>query len=276
MNLGEIRKIKAVMDLYGVRPNPDLGQNFLIDRKYLDQIIESAQPLTGQTVLEIGPGLGILTQKLCREAKEVLAVEIDPKLIEILRTVCIKHNNLVVKNIDIRQLNIERLGRYKVVANIPYYLTSNIIRKFLESENKPSEMILLVQKEVAQRICAMPSRMSLLSVSVQFYCNPKLVGVVPRDAFYPAPQVDSAIIKLNIYKTPIFSDVDSVKFFRLVRAGFNEKRKQLANAISGALGEDKNQIALMLRSVNINPERRAETLSLAEWRAFYKIYYGQN
>lgn len=274
MNLGEIRKIKAVLDLYGVRPNPDLGQNFLVEAKYLDQIIETAEPLEGETVLEIGPGLGVLTQRLCRRAREVLAIEIDPKMVEILKTVCIKATNLTVRTMDIRQIDPKNLKDYKLVANIPYYLTSNIIRKFLEAENKPKEMVLLVQKEVAQRLCALPPRMSVLSISVQFYCNPKLIEIVPRDAFYPTPQVDSAIVKLSTYSSPIFHDVVPEKFFRLVKAGFGEKRKQLANSISGAFGEDKAKIIEILKNAGVHPERRAETLNLAEWRAIYKVYYG--
>lgn len=274
MNLGEIRKIRAVLELYGAKPNPDLGQNFLVEAKYLDQIIEASEPLSGKKVLEIGPGMGVLTQRLCKHSREVLAVEIDPKMVEILKTVCIKHNNLTVRTKDIRTIETKNLGSYKLIANIPYYLTSNIIRKFLEEKNKPTEMVLLVQKEVAQRLSATPPRMSVLSVSVQFYSNPKLISLVPRDAFYPIPKVDSAIVKLNVYSTPIFHDVIPEKFFRLVKAGFGEKRKQLANAISGAFGEDKTKIVEILKNAGIHPERRAETLSLAEWRAIYKVYYG--
>lgn len=274
MNLGEIRKIKAVLNLYGTKPNTDLGQHFLVEPKYLDQIVEAAEPLSGETVLEIGPGMGVLTQRLCREAREVYAVEIDSKMVEILKTACIKFANLTVRNLDIRTMDPTGLGSYKLVANLPYYITSKIIRKFLEEKNLPKEMVLLVQKEVAQRICAVPPRMSTLAISVQFYGKPKMIDIVPREAFYPTPQVDSAILKIETYKTPIFHDVNPEKFFRLVKAGFSEKRKQLANSISGSFGEDKNKITEILKKAGIHPERRAETLTLAEWRTLYKVYYG--
>lgn len=273
MNLGEIRKIKDILSMYGAKPNTDLGQHFLVEEKYLEQIVDSSQPLEGQKVLEIGPGMGVLTHRLTRQAREVLAIEYDPKMVEILKTLCIKCTNLTVRTMDIMQFDPSDIGTYKVVANVPYYITSKILRKFLEEKNKPTEMVLLVQKEVAERICATPNRMSVLSVSVQFYGKVQLVGIVPRDAFYPTPQVSSAIIKITTYKTPIFSDVNPEKFFALVKSGFGEKRKQLSNSLLGFGPYEKEEVIKMLKSAGINPERRAETLSLAEWRQLYKQYY---
>lgn len=273
MNLGEIRKIKDILALYGAKPNTDLGQHFLVEQKYLEQIIDSASPLRKELVLEIGPGMGVLTRLLSKEAREVLAVELDPKMVEILKTVCLKCTNLTVKTMDIRNFDPTGIGDYVIVANLPYYITSLVLRKFLEEKNKPKEMILLVQKEVAERICATPNRMSLLSISVQFYGNPKMIGVVPREAFYPTPQVSSAIVKINTYKTPLFSDVNPEKFFTLVKSGFSEKRKQLINSMQGFGPYDKEEVAEKLKHAGIHPERRAETLSLAEWRALYKEYY---
>lgn len=272
MNVGEIRKIKQLLEMYGARPNKDLGQNFLVEDKYLEQIIDAAEPLDGKKVLEIGPGLGVLTKKLSKKAKEVIAIEVDGRMVSILKTVCLKCTNLTVKEMDIRNFDPTSFGDYKIVANIPYYITSHVIRKFLEEKNKPEEMIILVQKEVANRICAKPNRMSTLSVSVQFYGTPEIIGIVPREAFYPTPQVHSAIIKIKTYKTPIFTDVDVDKFFTLVKTGFGEKRKQLVNSLA-SLGYDKEELKKMLKKVNVNPERRAETLSLAEWRAIYKVFY---
>lgn len=271
--LGEIRKIKEILSLYGARPNTDLGQHFLYEKKYLEQIIEAAEPLEGQKVVEIGPGIGVLTRGLSRRSKEVLAIEIDPKMVEILKTVCIDCVNLTVRTMDIRTFDPTGIGDYKVVANVPYYITSFILRKFLEEKNKPKEMVLLVQKEVAQKITATPNRMSTLSVAVQFYGNAKLVGMVPREAFYPTPQVDSAIIKITTYKTPLFPNVVPEKFFRLVKAGFGEKRKQLANSLSGGFGESKEWIIEIIKKAGIDPERRAETLSLEEWYHLYQVYY---
>ena len=274
MNLGDIRKIKQILSAYGVRPDSDLGQNFLMEPKYLDQIIEAAEPLKGTVALEIGPGMGVLTRELARRSREVIAVEIDPKLAEIAKTVCLHCTNLTVRNMDVRQYDPTGIGDYKLVANIPYYLTSHIVRKFLEEKNKPKDIILMIQKEVANRICATPNKMNMLAVSVQYYANPKLIGIVPREAFYPTPQVDSAIIKITPYTTPLFSDVNAEKFFRLVKAGFGEKRKQLANSISGGFGEDKERIIEVLKSAGVHPERRAETVTLAEWRQIYLKYYG--
>ncbi len=272
MEVGDIRKIKELLKLYGAQPNTDLGQHFLIDKKYLEKIIDAAKPLEDKTVLEIGPGLGILTKALSKAAREVVAIEVDGRMVSILKTVCLKCTNLTVREMDARKFDPTNLGDYKLVANIPYYLTSHIIRKFLEEKNKPEQMVLLVQKEVADRICAKPNRMSLLSVSVQFYGSPKYIGMVPREAFYPTPQVNSAIVKISTYKTPLFADVDGDKFFRLVKTGFSEKRKQLINSLS-SLGYNKEELGELLTAIEINPERRAETLSLQEWRKIYKKVY---
>lgn len=272
MNVGEIRRIKKLLEMYGAKPNKDLGQHFLLEEKYLNQIVEAAEPLENRKVLEIGPGLGTLTKKLSKRAKEVIAVEVDGRMVSILKTVCLKCTNLIVKEADIRNYDPTSLGDYKIVANLPYYLTSNIIRKFLEEKNKPEEMVILVQREVAERICAKPNRMSVLSVAVQFYGAPEVVGVVPREAFYPTPQVDSAIVKIKTYKTPLFGDVNLGNFFNLVKSGFGEKRKQLVNSLA-SLGYNKEELRGTLKKAGINPERRAETLSLAEWRIVYKIFY---
>ncbi len=273
MNLGEIRKIKDILSMYGAKPNTDLGQHFLFEQKYLEQIVDAAEPLEGKKVLEIGPGMGVLTRQLTQRAKDVIAIELDPKMVEILKTMCIKCTNLTVKTMDIIGFDPSDLGDYKIVANVPYYITSKILRKFLEEKNKPTDMVLLVQKEVAERICATPNRMSMLSISVQFYGTAKLITIVPRDAFYPTPQVSSAVIKISTYKTPIFSDVNPEKFFTLVKSGFGEKRKQLANSMLSFGPYSKEEVIQKLKKAGVNPERRAETLSLAEWRQIYKQYY---
>ncbi len=204
--------------------------------------------------------------------EEVIAIEVDGRMVSILKTFCLKCTNLTVKEMDVRNFDPSLLGDYKIVANLPYYLTSHIIRKFLEEKNKPEQMVILVQKEVADRICAKPNRMNMLAASVQFYGEPTIIDVVPRDAFYPAPQVSSAIVRINLYKTPLFSDVSADKFFRLIKAGFGEKRKQLINSLA-SLGYDKEELAGLLKKAGVSPERRAETLSLAEWRNVYKVFY---
>lgn len=273
MNIGEIKRIKDILRMFGARPNSDLGQNFLIEKKYLDTILEAAGDLQGEKVLEVGPGMGVLTKELAKRAESVLALEIDPRMVDIVKMACLKCTNLTVKTQDVRTFDPTAIGDYKVVANLPYYLTSYILRKFLEEKNKPKEMVLLVQKEVAQKVTAVPPKMSLLAISVQFYGSPKLVEIVPRDAFYPTPQVDSAIIKISTYRTPIFSDVVPDKFFNLVRSGFSEKRKQLGNSLATYSPFSKEELATRLRSVGIDPERRAETLTLDDWHRIYRIYY---
>jgi 16S rRNA (adenine1518-N6/adenine1519-N6)-dimethyltransferase len=219
--------------------------------------------------------MGILTRELCKKAKEVTAIELDPAMVAVLKTSCIKHSNLRVINDDVLKFNPSGIGAYKVVSNVPYYITSAIIKLFLEAENKPEEMVLLVQREVAERICAKPSRMSTLAVAVQFYGNPSIVGIVPRSSFYPAPKVDSAIVKIKVYKRPLF-DVNTKLFFRLVRAGFAEKRKQLENSLSHSLCITKEESEKLLIHANINPQARAETLNLKDWYNLYKSYLKNN
>jgi 16S rRNA (adenine1518-N6/adenine1519-N6)-dimethyltransferase len=273
MNLGEVRRIKDILKMFGARPNSDLGQNFLIEKKYLETILEAAEPLSDAKVLEVGPGMGVLTRELSRKAEEVIAVEVDPRMVEIVKMACLKCTNLTVKTQDIRKFDPSDLGDYKVVANLPYYLTSFILRKFLEEKNKPKEMVILIQKEVAQKVTAAPPKMSLLSISVQFYGSPKLIEIVPRDAFYPTPQVDSAILKISTYRTPIFPDVVPEKFFNLVRAGFSEKRKMLSNSLSSYSPYLKDELEKRIRAAGIDPDRRAETLTLEDWYRLYQTYY---
>lgn len=271
MDLTDITEIKRTLKAYGAYPQKDLGQHFLIDHKSLESIVEAADLTGRERVVEVGPGMGILTKELCKKAKEVLALELDRSMIAIVKTTCIKHTNLKVENVDILKYNTDELGEYKVVANVPYYITSAIIRLFLESSNKPEEMVLLIQREVAERICAKPSRMSVLAVSVQFYSNPSIVEVVPRTAFFPAPKVDSAILKIRVYKKPLF-DVDSKLFFRIVKAGFGEKRKQLVNSLSGGLVLSKEVIEDLLKIANVSTTARAESLTMMDWYNIYNAY----
>jgi len=271
MDLTDITEIKRTLKAYGAFANKDLGQHFLIDEKSLEGIVEAADIQKSERIVEVGPGMGILTKELCKKAKEVVAIELDRSMIAIVKTSCIKHTNLRVENVDILKYDTSELGEYKVVANLPYYITSAVIRLFLESQNKPEELVILIQREVAERICAKPSRMSVLAVSVQFYGNPSIVEVVPRTAFFPAPKVDSAILKIKVYKKPLF-DVDKRIFFRIVKAGFHEKRKQLINSLSGGLLLDKDIVEDMLKTAGINPMIRAEGLAMVDWYNLYKVY----
>jgi 16S rRNA (adenine1518-N6/adenine1519-N6)-dimethyltransferase len=270
-----------------VRAKKSLGQNFLQDRTYLDKIVEAAELAPDDLVLEIGPGQGALTRELAAHAGGVIAVELDDRLITPLRAmfatqldrVQIGHGDILeldpVALVDqwVNQLLTRQSaplappasgGAYKVVANLPYYITSAVLRQLLEATRPPTRAVVLVQLEVAQRICARPGDMSLLAVSVQYYAQPQLVERVPAGAFRPIPQVDSAILRLDVNPEPAV-DVAAGPFFTVVRAGFGQKRKQLLNSLSAGLGRPKPEIVAALQCAAIDPMRRAETLALAEW-----------
>ena len=220
----------------------------------------------GDTILEVGPGIGVLTQALAERGERVVAIEKDETMIEILKETVKDFKNIEVINADILKIDPADYklanGKYKIVANIPYYLTSPLIRKFLEEKNRPTEIILMLQKEVAQRICSTPPDMSLLSVSVQFYAEPKIISYVSKNCFWPAPKIDSAIIKIvpeNKYSVP--TDL----FFKVVKAGFSQPRKQLAGNLSKTLEIEKKKTAEWLLKNGIEPKQRAETLSVSNW-----------
>ncbi len=267
MDLTSVETIKNLLSKYNTHPNKIMGQNFLIDKAVFDKIIETAQLTSEDTVLEIGPGIGNLTIELAQKVKRVIAIEKDRIMIEILKETLkdyknieiIQGNALLTKNYSLPTTH------YKLVANIPYYLTSPLIRKFLEEENGPDEMILMVQKEVAQRICSTPPDMSLLAVSVQFYAKAEIISYVSKECFWPSPKVDSAIIKIVPHDSALISADFRATFFKVVKAGFSQPRKQLTNNLSKSLGKDKNQINLWLLKNKINPEQRAGTLSIAQW-----------
>ena len=268
MNLASPTVIKNLLSKYETRPSKGLGQNFLIDKKILEKIIESADIKPSDIILEVGPGIGTLTQELAKQAKQVIAVEKDETMIEILKETLPDYKNIDIIHDDILKIEkIEKLKNYKVVANIPYYLTSPLIRKFLECDNPPSEMILMLQKEVAQRICSKPPNMSLLAVSVQFYADAKIVSYVSKNCFWPSPKIDSAIIKIIPRESRAFAGANFVKtFFKVVKAGFSQPRKQLAGNLSKMLKKEKSQVEKWLVENKINPIQRAETLSVEDWK----------
>jgi 16S rRNA (adenine1518-N6/adenine1519-N6)-dimethyltransferase len=265
---------KELMRRFGVNPKQSLAQNFLMDAEQLARIAAAAALTATDTVLEIGPGLGSLTQYLAAQAGRVVAVELDDRLIEILRSHFGTQPHVQVVHGDILTLEPGALVRaddsdapvaYKVVANLPYYITSAVLRHLLEADHRPTQIVVLVQKEVAERICAAPGDLSLLAVSVQFYAEPTLVQRVPASAFHPAPKVDSAVLRLAVRPHPAVPDVNPDAFFRVARAGFSQKRKQLANTLSAGLHLPKADLITLLNNQGIDPTRRAETLTLAEW-----------
>lgn len=252
-----------------MNPKKSLGQHWLHDEAALDAMVATADVKSGDTILEIGPGLGALTQKLLAAGANVHAVEFDQELIPKLQTKFANMSQFSLENTDILKFDFAKLpAGYKVAANIPYYLTSNLLRVMCESSNPFNAAALLVQKEVAERVSSSQGQMSLLSVSVQFYCDVSLGRTVPAELFSPPPKVDSQILKLA-YRGPKFTDVDRAEFFRLVKAGFSEKRKKLRSSLSGGLGMSKAEAEELLGEAGIDPGLRAQNLSLDDW---YKLY----
>jgi 16S rRNA (adenine1518-N6/adenine1519-N6)-dimethyltransferase len=246
-------------------PKKSLGQHWLFDSKSLGAICDEADITVDDTILEIGPGLGPLTVELTARAKEVIAVELDDKLARELPSRVPAHN-LRVFHADFLKFDLSQLlAGYKVVANVPYYVTSLIIRTLLESSTPPAVTVLLVQKEVAARLAAAPGDMSVLAVSAQLYADVTLGPVVTADKFDPPPKVDSQVVILKRRTAPLFADLDTKHFFRIVKAGFGEKRKTLRNSLSGGLVISKEEAEKMLGKAGIDPTSRAEELSLQQW-----------
>lgn len=255
-----------------ISPKKSLGQHWLYDELSLKAMADVADVSASDTVLEIGPGLGTLTQVLLEREAEVVAVEYDHDLAVALPK-HISHKNLRVIEHDILTFDFTQLSvGYKVAANIPYYLTSNLLRVMCESANPFDTAALLIQKEVAERAAAKPGQMSMLSVSVQFYCDVHLSVVVPAELFTPPPKVDSQILGLKYRKQPLFPGVDTKVFFRLVKAGFSEKRKKLRSSLSGGLGISKPDAEALLTAAQIDPNLRAQALSLDDWHRLYQAF----
>lgn len=251
-----------------LRPTKALGQHFLVDPEAVAASVEAAELTPDDHVVEIGPGPGVLTQTLVQLAGRVTAVEVDRRMMELLEPLRRAHPTLRLIEKNILALEPSELaedGPYKVVANLPYYLTSAVLRHVLDTEQRPDLLVLMVQREVAERICAAPGDMSTLSVSVQAFAAPEIVRVVSRDSFYPAPAVDSAIVRLRVRAVPVVSQPREHRFFRLVRAGFHDRRKQLHNAFDRNLGANREVVGAILEEAGVDGTRRAETLSLHEW-----------
>lgn len=267
--------VPQLLRQHGLRPAKSLGQNFLIDPFALKRVCAAAGIASGDTILEIGPGLGSLTRYLAARAHRVIAVELDDKFIQPLHEVLSPYDNVKVVQGDILQVDLAELldqPGYLVVANIPYYITSALIRHLLEAPHAPARLVLTVQKEVAQRICAQPGKMSLLALSVQVYGAPLTVADIPAGAFYPPPKVDSAIVRVDLHPQPLIPPAELEVFFRLAKAGFSQKRKTLRNALAGGLAWSKDNVTDLLLRAGVDPMRRAETLGLKEWEALVSQY----
>jgi 16S rRNA (adenine1518-N6/adenine1519-N6)-dimethyltransferase len=266
--------VPALLRQYALRPDKGLGQNFLVDESALHKIMAVAEVASDEDVLEIGPGLGSLTRHLAIAARSVVAVELDARLIPPLTELMAAYSNVSLVQGDILTLNPAQLITRPdslVVANIPYYITSALIRHLLEAERQPRRMVLTVQEEVARRMCAAPGAMSLLSLSVQVYGRPSVKAHIPAGAFYPAPKVDSAVIRIDLFPEPCIPSPRLETFFRLAKAGFSQKRKTLRNSLAGGMGWSTTQSAEILQRAGIVSQRRAETLSLDEWRQLVEV-----
>jgi len=262
---------KKLLKEYGISPKKYMGQNFLIDKKILDKIIETAELKKQDTVLEIGAGTGILTKELAKKVKKVIAIEKDKNLIKILKKELEKEN---IKNVEIIEGNalflekssLKLPNNYKIVANLPYYISARVLRKFLEEipqkkqGKRPKLMVVTVQKEVAKRICATPGNMNILAISVQLYSFPKIVKIIKKESFWPKPKVDGTILKLKIKnKIP---KIDTKKFFKIIKVGFSSPRKQIKNNLKKVFGKETEEF---LKNKGINPRSRPEEIKLENW-----------
>jgi len=274
---------RQLLRQFGFKPKKRLGQHFLIDEAVLERILSAAQLSPGDIVVEIGPGLGVLTEGLARRGARVIAVELDSKLVALLKKRLAAFPDVKIIRADILKVTPRQLLQnnltaselaqgYKVIANLPYYITSPVLRHFLEAQLRPSEMVVMVQKEVGEAIAAIPGKMSLLSVKTQFYSKPVIISYVPAASFYPPPKVDSVILRLDVYSRPPIEVSDVAGFFDIVIHGFSSPRKQLRNSLAHSLEMPSSQVASLLEKAGIEGKRRAETLNLEEWRELWKNF----
>lgn len=282
--------VRRLLEQWDLRPSKGLGQNFLTDQVILERIVAAAELTPHDVVLEIGAGLGTLTERLARDAGHVVGVELDQRLIPVLQSTLSTFDNVTLIQGDILALDpaatisaaIHQLSipdtpypipdtPYKVVANLPYYITSAVLRHLLEADLKPQRLVITVQREVAERIIAKPGQMSLLAVSVQVYGRPRLLFRIKPGSFYPSPGVESAVVQVDVHATPPVPVGDMAAFFRIVRAGFSQRRKQLHNTLAAGLRRSSQEVAARLQEVGIDPRRRAQTLNLEEWANITRV-----
>ena len=271
-----LTQTRRMLRHFDLKARKRLGQHFLIDEEVLHLITSAAELTPTDIILEIGPGLGILTKELAKRVGQVIAVELDNKLAALLKQTLASFNNVTIVNEDILHIDpatlLPQSSHYKVVANLPYYITSHVLRHFLEASVKPELMLVMVQKEVAEAIVAEPGKRSVLSISVQFYGKPKIVSYVPAQSFYPVPEVDSAILRIDVYSQPAVAVADEKGFFEMVRAGFTASRKQIVNSLAQGLKSPKPEVLALLEKADIVPQRRAETLTLKEWAQLWQVF----
>jgi len=274
IDLTSVRELRNLLYAHNMRPNKAFGQNFLIDRSILMKIVEAAEIDADDEILEVGAGTGVLTRELAPRARRVVAVELERDMLALLAKTTSFYSNveLVARNLlFLDPVAVFGQAPYKLVANLPYYITAPTFRHFLESANPPRVLVVMVQQEVAQRIIAQPGDLSILAISVQFYGQPRIMAQVPASSFYPVPKVDSAILRVDVHEDAPLSSVERESFFRLVQAGFSERRKQLHNSLTHGLHYKNEIVRAWLAEAGIGASRRAETLSIAEWLQLWRI-----
>ncbi|WIV12305.1 16S rRNA (adenine(1518)-N(6)/adenine(1519)-N(6))-dimethyltransferase RsmA [Proteiniborus sp. MB09-C3] len=266
--------VKKIIEKHGFRFSKSLGQNFLIDGNIIDRIIEGANIKESDGIIEVGPGIGTLTQKLCESAGKVVAIELDNNLLQILEETLGSYDNVEVIHGDVLKVDLNQLIKekledrtVKVVANLPYYITTPIIMKLLEENLNIDKIVVMVQKEVAHRMKAVPGNKDYgaLSIAVQYYSKPEIIVDVPKNVFMPRPNVDSAVIMLDVYNEPVIKVKDEKLFFNVVKAAFGKRRKTLLNALTSGIGLKKEEIEIILEKCSIDPVRRGETLDSTEF-----------
>jgi 16S rRNA (adenine1518-N6/adenine1519-N6)-dimethyltransferase len=265
---------REIMDAYGLNPKKSLGQNFMHDPNTIEKIVVTAEIMPDDTVVEIGPGTGELTARLAQSARHVMAIEVDERLAPLLEERFASTPNVYFVFEDVLKTDVLRLvgdKEFVVVANVPYYITTAILEHLLQQERRPRRIVMTMQYEVAQRICADPGDMSLLAVSVQFYGNPQIVSKLNPAVFWPRPGINSAILQIDTYAEPAVDVPNDELFFRVVKAGFSQKRKQIKNSLSGGLGI-KSKVAMQyLQAAEIDKKRRAQTLTIEEWGRLTRV-----
>jgi 16S rRNA (adenine1518-N6/adenine1519-N6)-dimethyltransferase len=258
----------------GLKARKGLGQNFLTDNSIRDEILKAASLSELDMIIEVGPGLGMLTDELVKRAGKVVAVELDDSLAERLRQKLKASTNIEVISSDILKLDLNRLLKgtsgYKVVANIPYYITSPILHFFMHAEKRPSLMVVMMQKEVAQDVTAPPRKMNFISVSMRIFSRPEIVCNVPAASFYPAPRVDSSVVRFTMLEQPAVHIDDIGRFLEFVHSGFGAPRKKIRNSLAIGLKTATDEAATLLMKAGIDPQRRPGTLSIEEWGLLYK------
>lgn len=274
--MSKLDQLKSLLIQENLWAKKSLGQNFLIDEKALEIIVESAEISPDDRIIEVGPGTGFLTEKLIEKAKKVTAIEYDADMVKILEKRFKNKKNLEIIQSDILKLNLSNVTSqmsnvYKVVANIPYYITSPLIKFFLQAEKPPTNMVLLVQKEVAEKICGLSGK-SLITIETQLFGKPEIIANVPAKSFYPAPKVESAILKISTHKTPLVPENELKNFLRIVKFGFSQKRKKLANTLSAGLHLKPKEIREKLMQISIDPDQRAEHLSMEDWQKIATLF----